>query len=849
MNSATRQPPFDELSGQPLPKDAPAPVPAAAGPSWRAFWAASPFDAAALDRQHARLLSQMADNGLTYRLGSSGSGHDRPWSTDLLPVLLSRQEWSEIAAGVRQRVRLLDAVAADVYGAQRLLALGLLPPALVHGHPGFLRGMRGASPRPGRWLHVAAFDLARAADGAWWVVSQRTQAPSGLGFLLENRQLIARLFPQAFEALGTQQIGEAIEGFAQALGGDGAREGQVAVLTPGPEADTYLEDAYLARLLGLAIVEAEDLTVRGTRVFLKTLRGLEPISTLLRRVDDDELDPLESPACRRGVPGLLHAVREGGVTVANAPGTSFLESPGLLGFLPRMAETLLEQPLLLPAWPTWWCGETAVLDRALDGLAHSVVKATYPAERALLAQDATRLPYVERSALAATIRARGEHYTLQRWLDLPRTPQWRPGQTEPGHLERRPFMLRVFAVAQGPDQWQVIPGGLARLVGPDHKLSAMQRGGSSADVWIMGSEGMHGTAPEPTPAARRGRRPTADTERRVTSRAAESLFWLGRYTERADNALRSARQILDAVRDEARLPPALRAWIGALARYNALVGADTPDPGPPESSPLAASRFERALLAALANPAGSTGAALPLQRLVDTATTLGERLSPEQLHLIRQALAGFVHDARGQDEGRDRSAAQALHALAGASRAVAAITGAQGDRMTRDAGWHLLNAGRGIERLAFGAQVLQASLDSGALNVAGLEAAPIAHDHAESFDMLLALFDCTITYRAEFQQSRDVGDLLATLVHATDVPRALAAVIHELADDLARLPHQNADGPHPLLASLPAPALWPTDPQGLRTITQACEQAAADLSTQLSARYFNHTQAQQAVGN
>ena len=263
----------------------------------------------------------------------------------------------------------------------------LLPAALVVGHPGYLHGLHGHVPAGGVWLHIAAFDLARGPDGGWVVVGQRTQSPSGLGYVLENRLGVSRQFPQAFRQLNIQHLASGYRLLLQTLqtlaaSASGGQPPRLALLTPGPYNETYFEHAYLARYLGLPLVEGSDLTVRGGAVYMKTVHGLEPVHGLLRRLDDDFCDPLElRPDSTLGVPGLLEAVREGRVVMANALGAGFLESPAIHGFLPGLCQRWLGEPLALPSLPTWWCGEAAAwqaVQGTADGLPGKAVHPTYP---------------------------------------------------------------------------------------------------------------------------------------------------------------------------------------------------------------------------------------------------------------------------------------------------------------------------------------------------------------------------------------------------------------------------------------------------------------------------------------
>ncbi|RYF55889.1 MAG: circularly permuted type 2 ATP-grasp protein, partial [Comamonadaceae bacterium] len=362
---------------------------------------------------------------------------------------------------------------------------------LVQGHPGYLRAMQGAQPVGGTHLHIAAFDMARDAEGDWWVVTQRTQAPSGLGYLLENRLLISRLFPEAFQQMHVQRLAATYRALLDGLRkmSPAGQDARIVLLTPGPYNETYFEHAYLARYLGLTLVEGNDLTVRDARLYLKTLHGLQPVHGMLKRLDDEFLDPLELRSdSRLGVPGLLQAIRAGNVLVANAPGSAFLESSALLGFMPALSRKLLGEELALPSLPTWWCGERSAMVAVLPQLGHSVIRPTWPM--------ADRVPVLggmlgpkDMAQWSARINAHGDEYTVQAHLPLSQMPTWRTEGTEEAQdanrITPRSVMLRVFAVCDGPGSWRVLPGGLARIATAASEITSMQRGGSSADVWVL----------------------------------------------------------------------------------------------------------------------------------------------------------------------------------------------------------------------------------------------------------------------------------------------------------------------------------------------------------------------------
>jgi uncharacterized circularly permuted ATP-grasp superfamily protein/uncharacterized alpha-E superfamily protein len=796
--------------------------------AWAGFFDnLGPEGFADLDRRTVNLARQVRDNGVTYNVYADAGGPQRPWSLDLFPLIVSPDSWQQIEAGVLQRARLLDRVMADVYGPQQLLQRNLLPPALVQGHPGYLRSLHGARPAGGTYLHISAFDLARDPQGRWWVVSQRTQAPSGLGYLLENRLIISRLFPQAFSSLKVQRVAASyralVEGL-QAMSPAGA-DARIVLLTPGPYNETYFEHAYLARYLGLTLVEGSDLTVRDQRLYLKTLKGLEPVHGIVKRLDDEFLDPLELRSdSRLGVPGLLQAIRAGHVLMANAPGSAFLESTALLGFLPALSRHLLGEELALPSLPTWWCGERAAMEAALPLLATSAIKPTYgtPGAGAVLGRTLSRR---ELDEWAGRIVRQPDDHTVQAWMPLSQMPTWKGGRLTP-----RSLMLRVFALSDGPNSWRVLPGGLTRIAGDALDIASMQRGGSSADTWVLTQGEVDDTSllhhGQPANAvSHRGRA--------TTSRAAENLFWLGRYTERTENTARLARLVLQSLNGEDRSSQPLLAWLSELAAEHALVLPAVP--------PATQSRrvFERSLIAALADTDQATSVGFNLAALRHAASAVRDRLSQEQWNVITRAEQEFIRGCALCTEDGDYSSVEALRVLETLSWHTAAMTGAQTDRMTRDHGWRLLSTGRHLERLGFLASALSWGFETGAVFDEG------------GFEALLALFDSTITFHAQYQQRRDIPPLLDLLVLDRDNPRSLGWVAQTLRGRLARLAG-SAPGELPGIAlTVPDPQAWTLESLCSRNaegrygplleVLRQCADAAYQLSDDLGARYFTHS--------
>ena len=806
-------------------------------PHWKALWQAIPgLSAETLEAKRQALERQIHDNGVTYNVYADAQGMQRTWSVNLLPLMIEAQDWAVIEAGVLQRTRLLDTLMADLYGPQRSLREGLLPMALGPGHPGYLMSLHGLKPVGGVWLPIAAFDLARGADGIWRVVSHRCQAPSGLGYLLENRLAVSRQLSDAYQHLPVHRLADSYRTLVaglQALSPKG-RDARVALLTPGPFNETYFEHAYLASYLGLPLVEGHDLTVRGDRLYLKTLNGLAQVDILIKRLDDAWLDPLELRAdSTLGVAGLMQVLRAGELIIANTPGSAPLESPALHGFLPGLSESLLGEALQLPSLPTWWCGEPASLADVLPRLSETVIRSTYPE----LGHEAILGPSLSASGLqgvAARIQSAPLRYTAQAYLPLSQNPAWRNG-----HIEPRSTMLRVFALADGAGSWHVLPGGLVRLAPTGQRITSMQRGGTSADCWVLSTDPTSTAAPLHLPssllrdAGAAGAAPQVQgpgfaplvRRRQITSRVAENLFWLGRYTERADHGVRLARIILRGLQGDDRQHPSFLGWMNASAQASGLAREETPSPTQSRTE------FEADLLRAMGPDSGACSLGFNFEAIQRAADQIRERLSPEHRQLIQRLTTTFRRRHRQFAAGA-HGTAQALFALDEASETLAAITGAQTDRMVRDDGWRMLSIGRHIERLATLAETLRLGLECGSLQ------------RISGFEAMLAVFDCSMTFHAEYQQQRDLHALIEMLVLHRDHPRALAWVTSTLRSRLHKLPANQERSVTDLLIALPDPDRWAaselSDTQVLVDLLLECRDFAWQLSEQLGLRYFSH---------
>ncbi|CAD5203629.1 circularly permuted type 2 ATP-grasp protein [Pseudomonas sp. FEN] len=706
---------------------------------------------AQLAQRQALLARQIQENGVTYNVYADPKGADRPWELDLLPHIIPADEWQRVAAGIAQRARLLNAVLADLYGPQTLIRDGLLPAELVFGHNNFLWPCQGIQPPAGTFLHLFAVDLARTPDGRWWVTADRTQAPSGAGYALENRTIVSRAFPDLYRDLRVHHLAGFFRTLQETLVRQAPSEAEaplVVLLTPGRFNESYFEHLYLARQLGYPLVEGGDLTVRDATVYLKTLSGLQRVHAIMRRLDDDFCDPLELRTdSALGVPGLLEAVRQGRVLVANALGSGVLESPGLLGFLPKINQHLFGEELILPSIATWWCGEPPVLAQALEKLPELLIKPAFPSQ-SFIPVFGRDLNDEQRRALAERIRARPYAYVAQELAQLSQAPVWH----EEGALQPRAIGMRVYAVASA-DGYRVLPGGLTRVAAEaDAEVVSMQRGGASKDTWVL-SERMPSGEHWRTQRSL-GVRDLVRRDPYLPSRVVENLFWFGRYCERCDDSARLFRIMLARYVDGDD-PQALQAAVDLGESLMLL-----PDEG----------ELPERLLAALLGDDWPFSLRSNLQRLQWAASQVRGKLSRENW----QALVELQREALSlESEAPDFG--ELLDFLNRLVMSLAALSGFALDDMTRDEGWRFLMIGRRIERLQF----LSSSLAAFLRGIAVFDQAGLA--------WLLELGNSSITYRSRYLAVPQLIPVLDLLLLDEQNPHAVLFQLKLVSRTLRRL--------------------------------------------------------------
>ncbi|ETX30083.1 circularly permuted type 2 ATP-grasp protein [Roseivivax isoporae] len=748
----------------------------------------SPEDVA---RRFARGDRYLRDAGVFFRQYRDDGPAERDWPLSHVPVLLPESEWTDISAALVERAELLERVVADLYGPGDLVRDGFLPPELVAQNPAWLRPMVGARPPSGHYLHFVAFELGRSPDGSWFVLGDRTEAPSGAGFALENRVATMRAFSDPFEHGTIHRLAGFFRSFRSALQRSAASlEGRMAILTPGLGTETYFEHAYIARYLGLMLLEGEDLRVVDGRVMVRTVAGLKPVSVLWRRLDSAFADPLElDGGSQLGTPGLAGAIRGGHVAMANALGSGIVQTRAFLAFLPRIARALQGKPLALPNIATWWCGQQAERDYVAENLSRMMVGPALSQDLPFETTDDTVIAgrFQDGRDLdpRAWVRARAGDLVGQEAVALSTTPVHEDGAFRP-----RPVMLRVFA-ARTAEGWRVMPGGYARI-GPseDATALALRRGGRVADVWIVSDRDV---PPETLAAPQETFQRASDSL--LPSRAADNLYWLGRYVERAENLIRLVRAYNLRLAETGREDDPRVARAGAHLRRLG-VPSEIGVPGAVTQS---------------------------LDSAIRCAAKVRDRFSIDgwtALQVLREELGDIAARVQPGDE--------ASRALGQLLRGAAGFSGLVHDNMYRFAGWRFLSIGRAMER---------------AQNMTGILrdfASPEAPEG--SFDIAIEVGDSVMTHRRRYQietNRNTVIDLLA-LDHRN--PRSVRYQVSRILSLVSELPGAEVNGElsHVMRAALRIETRLATaEPEELDAKGLAALQTSlVELSERLTAAYL-----------
>jgi len=776
-----------------------------------------------LERRWGRAERRIRENGITYNIYSDPLGVNRAWRIDIVPLLIPADEWRYIEAGIIQRAQLLSLLLEDLYGSQDLVAQGQFPAALLYANPAFLRPLVGVRVPVQSYLHMLAIDLARSPDGQWWVLADRTQAPSGSGYALENRTIVSDVLPDLFRTSNVLRLAsffraqrEALTNLAQC---DNPR---IVLLTTLYE--TYFEHSYIARYLGFTLVEGADLTVRDGCVYLKTVDGLEQVDVILRRVDDSFCDPLELRGdSLLGVPGLVEAIVAGNVKVANALGSGLIETAAVMPFLPGLSRHLLGEKLKLPSVATWWCGQKYALDWVLNHLDSVVVKPAFPS-RGMEPVFGAELPQAERGKFAEQLRARPHEYVAQEQIALSTAPVW-----DNGHFNSRSMVLRTYVLNTGSG-WIAIPGGLTRVAEAEGSVVSMQRGGHSKDAWVLwdgpvDTFSMLHPRNEPVELRR--------VSRTVPSSVADNVFWLGRYVERAENIARILRPMISRVRR------AEEAELGCLIRlHSCLESRHSKLPKVKDRRPTSL-ELEQEMISVMTDVKRPDSLASTLAEVCRVGGNVRERLSADMMFLI-----GQLRDSIQIEHGTQFLEYPAM--LTACLELLSAFSGMERENINRGLGWLFMTIGRRLERAIYLTRQLREITT------------PLAEQDWPLLECLLEVADSSMTYRTRYYTTLQPLAVLDVLMADETNPRSLDFQLSHLVDLYQKLPRHLPDDLQAmrdalaLLRSfdlrelkypLPGAATVANDSDGLSRLERflrELERLLPSWSNNLSSRYFSH---------
>lgn len=720
--------------------------------------------------QHARRI--IHENGVTYNVYGDARGMDRPWNLDTIPLLIASSDWAHVERGLQQRCHLMNLVTQDIYGPQHLMAQGLIPPELILANPRFLRPCHGMSAPMDVWLNVCASDLSRLPSGELCVVADRTQSPSGAGYALENRIVLSRTLPDVFRDCHVARLASYFLSMRQMLTALSPRNRdnpRIVLLTPGPYNETYFEHAYLARYLGYTLVQGADLTVRDHRVFLKTLSGLQPVDVILRRVDDDYVDPLElRQDSFLGVPGLLECIRQANVAVANMPGSAVMQTPAFMPYLPALCRHILGEELITPSVRTWWCGDPESRRYVLEHLDELVIKEAFPViDHDPLFGD--RLSYEQKQQLAARIASQGHMYVGQERLPLSTTPILAGSSLEPRHM-----IIRTYLAANASGEgYTMMPGGLTRFGASPHTLVvSMQRGGGSKDTWVLSDRPVaEFSLLQPPQAPVELTRVGGD----LPSRVADNLYWLGRYVERSEAISRLSRGVLLRIADQPtsgttpELPPLVRAL--SKRPLDASLFAKEPE--------NLAGRAEHELLHTLFSPQAVDGLWQTLTCLQNTASMVRDRISLDTWRIIKSVDPETLRPFSPHAPHQLTAVLELLNRLV---MSLAAFGGMAMDSMSRGQAWRFVDMGRRVERAIQTAWLLRACAIEGPNVVSSV------------LEAELDVADSSMTYRRRYLTRLQLAPVVDLLLADESNPRSVAFQLSAILEHFANLPR---DVTHP----------------------------------------------------
>ena len=705
---------------------------------------------------------QIKRDGVTFNPHDDDGQGSRPWMLDAIPMVISESEWDLVSSRLCQRANVLEAMIQDLLGKQTLLKERVFPPELLFGHPAWYPSYQDLNTADHRCLSYCVSDIARSADGKWWSTGDRTRSPFGLGYVLENRVVTTRMLSTVFRKLPVRRLAGFYVSLKDQLRQRAPRlrdNPRIALWTKGPQSRGYFEDSYLARYLGYTLAEGDDLAVRDSQVQLLTLGGLLPVEVLLRRVDDDDCDSVElNPNSQIGISGLLEVVRKDKVAVANSIGSRLVESPAYLPFLPAVSRHLLGEDLLMPTVATWWCGDKQARSYVFENLDRLLIR---PAFRMADIEPvvASALTTAEKQRLIETIRANPGRYVGQEMVARSTTPVLTASGPQPWHIG-----VRSFLVAD-KDGFQSMPGGLARVSPDPNSLNfTMTAGERTQDVWILSTEPPnHVSLLEQVAIQVEPRRSGSE----LPSRVADNLFWLGRYSERAEQTARLLRTLFISLESEdvdgSEIAPLLRVLASQGHVEPGHVIKEFSDTLPEIVTTLPKSIFDT-----------TTGMSLQssVTNAVNTALRVRDRISLEMWRTIDRLNTDVLDVARSNSP----ESVDILLLLDNTLSNLSGFAGLASEGMTRTLGWRFLELGRRIERAGQMVSIIKSFFrESGSEDTDCLEA-------------LLTVTDSLMTYRSRYLSTFQVPLVLDLLMSDLTNPRSIIFQLYRINRHLNAMP-------------------------------------------------------------
>ncbi|MCB1506056.1 MAG: circularly permuted type 2 ATP-grasp protein [Hyphomicrobiaceae bacterium] len=715
-----------------------------------------------------RLARRTREAGIDYDIFSDPSRPSQAWLLDLMPILIAAAQWRWLQTALTQRARLFDAILHDVYGPQKTLKKGIIPPELVFSDPTYLTPCRDILPKAGP-LRFYAADLARDDNGLWRVIDSHTETLAGLGFAVANRVIHSHVVGDVMRGCNATRLAAFSQNLQNALSRHaGSENARIAVLTPGPQHQDYFSHAYIARYLGYLLVEGGDLRTRGEQLCLKTLEGLQDIDLVVRCLDGRNMDPLELYTTRLAGPaGLLRVNRDRPNLVVNAIGTGIVQNRGLGMHLGRLAEELLGEELMLPDAPRNWLGDSNDQRYVLENLDRFVIRnaqeGTGRPGQAMLGQEVRSMTSEQRDLLVRSIALDGSRLVAEEELGFSHAPVWQNDKAT-----SRPFAIRFF-VAHTGERYEVMPGGLAMSVDRGRAVALSTVDGHTRDVWILGEQDQ-----QPHFSLWRPRLENARVERSqrvIQSRVADDLYWIGRYQERADWTMRVLRSAYRRISEDSG--PSTED-LGAVHRC--LSGMLADERGPVKRPSGTNIDVVEGMCSRLLS--GSTSwrtLSVVCENLYRCANLARDRLSFEAWHTLSLFRPG---DEFMNELSRATSQGAILDMLDVGLRWLSAFGGLTHENMTRNYGWHFLNLGRRVER-AYNLSEVLANLFADVTD---------GEDEMSALRLVLELADSFITYRSRYRIDPSLPLVLDLLLLDQSNPRSLAFQLTEAMRDMSAFP-------------------------------------------------------------